>query len=52
VLHMLTCVTEVGRVGVTAVGDTPEQARELFARTEEALLAEAAEASRAAPLPG
>ncbi|MFC5379727.1 peptide ligase PGM1-related protein [Aquipuribacter nitratireducens] len=52
VLHMLTCVTEVGRVGVTAVGDTPEQAQALFRRTEEALLAEAAEAARAVPLPG
>jgi hypothetical protein len=41
VFHMMSCLTEHGRVGLTAVGDSPEQADELFHRAEEVLLSEA-----------
>ena len=30
VLHMISCVTECGRLGLTAVGDSAEQAWELY----------------------
>ncbi|WP_456846401.1 peptide ligase PGM1-related protein, partial [Cellulomonas sp. P5_C6] len=52
VFHMISCLTELGRVGLTAVGDTPEQAMDLYARAEEVLLGEAAAAGRARALPG
>ncbi len=44
VFHMISCLTESGQVGLTAVGDTPEQAKELKERAERTLLAEAATA--------
>lgn len=37
VLHMLSGVGVAGRVGATAIGDTPEQAQALFDRLEAAL---------------
>lgn len=46
VFHMMSCLTEHGRLGLTAVGATPEEARELYERTERILLEEAAEALR------
>lgn len=49
VLHMISSVTEIGRVGMTAVGDTAQQAREVYDRAERILLAEAR--SAAAPQP-
>ncbi|MEZ0448557.1 peptide ligase PGM1-related protein [Cellulomonas sp. ICMP 17802] len=52
VFHMISCLTELGRVGLTAVGDTPEQAMELYERAQEVLLAEAVAAGRARTLPG
>ena len=41
VFHMISCLTENGRVGLTAVGDTPEHAQELYERAERILLDEA-----------
>ena len=41
VFHMISCVTEVGRLGVTAIGDTPDQAWQLYQDAQDALLAEA-----------
>jgi hypothetical protein len=41
VFHMLSSITECGRVGMTAIGDTPDSAQEFFQRAEQALLAEA-----------
>ncbi len=48
VFHMLTCVTECGRLGVTAIGDSAEEAWRLYREAEEVLLAEAEEAGRPA----
>jgi hypothetical protein len=48
VFHMLTCVTECGRLGVTAIGDSAEEAWRLYRQAEEVLLAEAEEAGRPA----
>ncbi len=42
VLHMMAALTECGRVGMTAVGDTPEDAHALFARAVAVLDREAA----------
>ncbi|KRE42464.1 peptide ligase PGM1-related protein [Knoellia sp. Soil729] len=49
VFHMISSVTEVGRVGMTAVGDSAQQAREVYDRAERILLAEAR--SAVAPQP-
>jgi hypothetical protein len=38
---MISCLTEHGRVGVTAVGDTATAAMATYQRAEEVLLAEA-----------
>ncbi|MBM7506020.1 peptide ligase PGM1-related protein [Agromyces aurantiacus] len=51
VLHMISSVTEHGRVGMTAVGDTPEAAMQLFARARRVLLDEAIAAARPSALP-
>ena len=51
VLHMLASLAENGRVGATAVGDTPEEAEQLFARLQSVLEDEAREALRARDLP-
>jgi hypothetical protein len=48
VFHMLTCVTECGRLGVTAIGDSAEEAWRLYRRAEEVLLADAEDAGRPA----
>jgi hypothetical protein len=50
VFHMMSAVTELGRVGVTAVGDTAEQADATFRRIERVLLEEAGPAPEP-PLP-
>jgi hypothetical protein len=42
VLHMLSSLSEHGRTGVTAVGDSPEEAQALYERTLAALDEEAA----------
>ena len=41
VFHMISSITECGRVGMTAIGDTPDSAQDAFDRAESALLAEA-----------
>jgi hypothetical protein len=44
VFHMLSCLTECGRIGLTAVGDTPEDARSIYDEAQSVLLQEAATA--------
>ena len=44
VFHMISCLTEHGRVGLTAVGDTPAQADAIYQRAEKILLSEASAA--------
>jgi hypothetical protein len=41
VFHMISCLTEHGQVGLTAVGDTPDRAEALYRRAERTLLDEA-----------
>jgi hypothetical protein len=50
VLHMLSCLSEEGRIGLTAVGDSPEQADATYRRAERILLEEAAAALADAPV--
>ncbi|MCP3422799.1 peptide ligase PGM1-related protein [Nocardioides pinisoli] len=51
VFHMLSCVTECGRLGMTAIGDSPEQAWQTYQDATEALLEEAALARVPGTLP-
>ncbi|HSK27639.1 MAG TPA: peptide ligase PGM1-related protein [Jiangellales bacterium] len=51
VFHMISCLTEHGRVGLTAVGDTPADADARYRRAEKVLLAEAEAALAPRPLP-
>jgi hypothetical protein len=51
VFHMLSALTAEGHLGLTAIGDSHEQARELFDEMVRVLQAEAAEAMRPRPLP-
>ncbi|MEO5853451.1 MAG: peptide ligase PGM1-related protein [Nocardioides sp.] len=41
VLHMISCVTECGRLGLTAVGDSPEEAWRLYEEARVVILDEA-----------
>ncbi|HEV7854459.1 MAG TPA: peptide ligase PGM1-related protein [Mycobacterium sp.] len=41
VFHMISCLTECGRIGMTAVGDSPEEAWRLYQEAEAILLREA-----------
>jgi hypothetical protein len=41
VFHMISCLTECGRVGLTAVGDTPDDAWRIYEEAQVALLREA-----------
>jgi hypothetical protein len=41
---MISCLTECGRVGLTAVGDTPEDARRLYEKAQSVVLQEAEQA--------
>jgi hypothetical protein len=41
VFHMISCLTELGRVGLTAVGDTPASAKAMYQKAERILLEEA-----------
>jgi hypothetical protein len=50
VFHMISCLTEHGRVGLTAVADSPAQAEATYRRAEEILLAEARAALEEATL--
>jgi hypothetical protein len=47
VFHMISAVTERGRFGLTAVGNTRKQAQEIYERAERELLADAARAGTA-----
>ncbi|GAA3202552.1 peptide ligase PGM1-related protein [Microbacterium terregens] len=51
VFHMISSLTEIGRVGMTAVGDTPEQAMDMYRRADDVLLDEARAAGRERALP-
>ncbi|NPC45091.1 peptide ligase PGM1-related protein [Nocardioides sp. zg-1230] len=51
VFHMLSCVTECGRLGMTAIGDSPEQAWQTYQDATEALLEEATAALAPGTLP-
>jgi hypothetical protein len=51
VFHMISCLTEHGRVGLTAVGDTPGEADRRYRDAERILLEEAMIALREKPLP-
>lgn len=51
VFHMLSCVTECGRLGMTAIGDSPEQAWRTYQDATEALLEEATSALAPGTLP-
>jgi hypothetical protein len=44
VFHMISCLTECGRIGMTAVGDTPEEAWRIYQEAEKVLLREADQA--------
>jgi hypothetical protein len=41
VFHMISCLTECGRVGLTAVGDDPDDARRIYEEAQVVLLREA-----------
>lgn len=52
VFHMFSCLTEHGRVGLTAVADTPEGAWQLYQRAQAVLLGEADRALQESPVVG
>jgi hypothetical protein len=51
VLHMISCVTECGRLGMTAVGESPEQAWQVYQDACAVLLDEAGRAGEPGALP-
>ena len=51
VFHMISCLTELGRVGLTAVGDTPASAKAMYHKAERILLEEARGSLANRPLP-
>lgn len=51
VFHMISSITEHGRIGMTAVDDTPEQAMQLYGRASQVLFDEARLAGRESTLP-
>jgi hypothetical protein len=51
VFHMMSALTELGRIGLTAVGDTPAEAEETYREAEGALLEEGHHALAPALLP-
>jgi hypothetical protein len=51
VFHMISCLTEHGRVGLTAVGDTPAEAHRRYQDAERILLDESRLALEEQPLP-
>ena len=50
VFHMMSALAELGRTGMTAVGESPQQAEEIFRRAERVLV-DAAEPPPEPPLP-
>jgi hypothetical protein len=51
VFHMISCLTEHGRLGLTAVGDSPAHADQIYRQAERILLDEAEQASKDYVLP-
>jgi hypothetical protein len=51
VFHMISCLTEHGRIGLTAVGDTAREADERYRVAQRILLDEAGLAVEEPPLP-
>ena len=51
VFHMISCLTENGRLGLTAVGDTPAEADRRYRDASRIVLAEAEQAFAEHPLP-
>jgi hypothetical protein len=51
VFHMISSLTEFGRIGVTAVGQSPEEAMHIYEEARRVLLAEAATAQEESRLP-
>jgi hypothetical protein len=51
IFHMISCLTEHGRIGLTAVGDTADQADATYRRAERILLEEADAALKEPALP-
>ena len=48
---MISSLTELGRIGLTAVGDTPAAAKAMYHKAERILLEEARESLAETPLP-
>ena len=51
VFHMLSCVTECGRLGMTAIGDSPEEAWGVYQEATTALLEEGDPGAHTGALP-
>jgi hypothetical protein len=51
VFHMISCLTEKGRLGLTAVGDTPAEADRRYREASRIVMAEAEQAFAEHPLP-
>jgi hypothetical protein len=51
VFHMVSCITELGRLGLTAVGDSPAEADKRYREAERILLEEARASLQEVPLP-
>src|SRR5438046_3138515 len=51
VFHMISSITEDGRIGLTAVGDSPAEADKRYREAERVLLEEARASLQEAPLP-
>jgi hypothetical protein len=51
VFHMMSALTELGRIGLTAVGDSPAEAERVYREAEAALLSEGRSALEPQPLP-
>ncbi len=52
VFHMISSLTEHGRIGVTAVGQSPDEAMRIYEEASKVLLTEAAAAREESKLPG
>ena len=52
VFHMISSLTEHGRIGLTAVGQSPEEAMRIYEDAQQVLFAEAAAAREESRLPG
>ncbi len=51
IFHMMSALSEHGRLGLTAVGDSPAEADDFYARGQRVLEAEAQAALTPRPLP-